>query len=218
MREMGGMAGARGVLGSVTDVAADHFVVKTDAGDSYTVFFSANTRIMKQPATRRPAGGQNGQVGPGAGARGGGGDVERPAPQVLMPKDVKVGDSIMAGGEVDAAKKSIGAMLIMVLDPERARQARALQAEFGKTWLAGRITAIAETKITIDGMVDHVPHTFVVDENTSFRKRRESITMADIKAGEQLRVEGAVKDGVFVATVVNAMEYQPREPAAPEAH
>ena len=205
----GMMGGARGLMGTVTEVGADHYTVKNDAGDVYTVFFSANTRIMRQPAGRRGAGEAGGR---GSGqARTRGEDGERPMPEMLKATDIKVGDAIMAGGEVDAAKKTVGAMMILQMDPERAKQARAMEAQFGKTWLAGKITAIDGTKITVEGALDHVPHTFDVDENTSFRKRRESITMADIKVGDQLRLEGAVKDGVFVAATVNAMEFQPRE-------
>src|SRR5271165_4532432 len=100
---MGGFpGGGRGVLGAVTEVAADHYTIKTDAGETYTVHFSVNTRIMKQGAGRR------------AGEAEGG---ERPAPQTLKPTDIKVGDFITAGGEMDAAAKSIGAVFIAQVDP-----------------------------------------------------------------------------------------------------
>jgi hypothetical protein len=225
MRGMGGMAGGRGVLGTVTEATADHYTIKTDAGESYTVHFSVNTRILKQPAGR-PGGGREGggrrqqqadadspDAGNGNGAGSGG---DRAQPQPLKPTDIKIGDMITAGGELDATTKSIGAIFILQLDPERAKQARAMQANFGKTWLAGRITGIDGTKITIEGISDHAPHAIVVDENTSFHKRRDSITLADIKPGDQLRAEGAVKDGAFLATTVNAMnpaDFQNREPS-----
>jgi hypothetical protein len=202
-RGFGGFpGGGRGVLGSVTEVAADHYTIKTDSGETYTVHFSANTRIMKQGAGRRQGGGGN--------ASAGAGDSERAAPQTLKPTDIKVGDIITAGGEVDTAAKSIGAVFIAQVDPERAKQMREMQANYGKTWLAGRITAIDGTTITIDGMVDHAPHSIVVDENTSFHQRRDAITLADIKPGEQLRAEGAVKGAAFLATTVTAMEPQNR--------
>jgi preprotein translocase subunit YajC len=193
--------GGRGVLGSVTEVAADHYTIKTDSGETYTVHFSANTRIMKQGPGRRQ--------GSGAGAEDSGAG-ERAAPQSLKPTDIKVGDFITAGGEVDAAAKSIGAVFIAQVDPERAKQMREMQANYGKTWLAGRITAIDGTTITIEGVVDHTPHSIVVDENTSFHQRRDAITLADIKPGEQLRAEGAVKAGAFLATTITAMEPQNR--------
>jgi hypothetical protein len=199
-RGMGGFpGGGRGVLGSVTEVASDHYTIKTDNGETYTVHFSVNTRIIKQPAGRRQGGG-------GGEAEGG----ERPTPQTLKPTDIKVGDFITAGGEVDAATKSIGAVFIAQIDPERAKQLREMEANYGKTWLAGRITSIDGTTITIEGAMDHAPHSIAVDENTSFHQRRDAITLADIKPGEQLRAEGAVKGGVFLATTVNAMEPQNR--------
>jgi len=209
--------GGRGVLGAVTEVAADHYTIKTDSGDIYTVHFSANTRIMKQGAGQGsgPGGGRRrGEGGSGAGSGGAGaGDAEggpRIAPQPLKPTDIKVGDFITAGGEMDQAGKSIGAVFIAQIDPERAKQMREMQANYGKTWLAGRITAIDGTTITIEGIVDHAAHAIAVDENTSFHQRRDAITLADIKPGEQLRAEGAMKAGAFLATTVTAMEPQNR--------
>ena len=217
--------GGRGILGTVTQTAADHYIIKTDTGETYTVFYSANTRILKQGPGQ--GGGRRG-AGAGSGAASGSGDSEvergnRPQPQTLKPTDIKVGDIITAGGELDDAKKTIGAVFIAQVDPERARQMREMQANYGKTWLAGRITAIDGTRITIEGMVDHAPHVIAVDENTSFRRRRDSITLADIQPGQQLQAEGAMKDGAFLATTVTSQvrdqnrdqnRNQPREPAA----
>jgi Domain of unknown function (DUF5666) len=199
---MGGFpGGGRGVLGTVTEAAADHYTIKTDAGETYTVHYSVNTRIVKQPPGQ--GGGRRG--GNGGGGNGGGGG-ERAQPVTLKPADIKVGDIITAGGEMDDAHKSIGAIFVALIDPERAKQLREMQANYGKTWLAGRITAIDGTTITIEGMIDHAKHTIEVDENTSFRKRRDSITLADIQPGEQLRAEGAAQGNVFRATVVTAAE------------
>ena len=201
--------GGRGLMGTVTEAASDHYTIKTDQGDTYRVFFSVNTRILKQPAPRNqpPAPGtSSAQPAP----RQPRDPADRPMPQEIKPTDIKAGDVIMAAGEADASKKTLGAVMIFQVDPERARQMREYQAQFGKTWLAGRITAIDETKITLEAITDHAPHSFLVDENTSFRKRRDSITLADIKVGDQIRVEGAVAAGTFTATLVQAIE--PRNP------
>jgi hypothetical protein len=56
--------------------------------------------------------------------------------------------------------------------------------------------------VTLLSSVDNAAHTFVADENTTFRKRREPIALADVQVGDNLRVEGAVKDGVFMAATV----------------
>jgi hypothetical protein len=82
-------------------------------------------------------------------------------------------------------------------------------ASYGKTWLQGKVTAINETKVTLLGMVDNAAHTFVADEDTTFRKRREPITLADVQVGDMVRVEGAVKDGIFVAASVAVMGMPP---------
>ena len=200
-----GMGTGRGLMGTVTEVAADHYTIKTDTGDSYAIHFSANTRIMKAPAGGRGPGGGGGARGEGAaGGRGAGGYGGNP-PETLKPTDIKVGDAVMAMGEVDAQAKSVGAMAIMQIDPERAKQMREMQANYGKTWLMGKITAIDGVRVTLTGSVDNAPHTFVADENTTFRKRRDPITLADIQVVDNVRVEGAVKDGAFLATAVSAM-------------
>jgi hypothetical protein len=77
----------------------------------------------------------------------------------------------------------------------------------------GKVTAIDGVKVTLMGTIDNTPHSFVADENTTFRKRRDPITLADIQVGDSIRVDGAVKDGSFVATAVNAMG--PPPPGAP---
>jgi len=205
----GGMFGAgRGLLGTVTEVAADHYTIKTDAGEIYIVHFSANTRIVKQAAGRGPGGG-GGQRGGGAAAGG-----DNP-PLPIKPADIKIGDAIYAVGEVDATAKSVGATAVAQVDPERAKQMREMQANYGKTWLMGEVKAVDGVKVTLLGSIDHAPHTFVADENTTFRKRREPITLADIQVGDMVRVEGAVKDGTFLATAVNAMSPQGPPPTVP---
>jgi hypothetical protein len=192
----GPMGGGNGMTGTVTEVAADHYTIKTDTGETYTVHFSANTHILKQTVQHRGEGGE-------------GGNSEPAAPQKLNPADIKVGDVVAAVGEVDAAAKSVGAMMVLQIDPERAKQMREMRANYGKTWLMGKVTAINETKITLQGTVDKAAHIFVANEDTGFRKRREYMTLADLQVGDMVRVEGAVKDGIFVATLVNVMGMPP---------
>ena len=84
-----------------------------------------------------------------------------------------------------------------------------MEANFGKTWLMGKVTAINETKVSIFATVDNAAHVFVADENTTFRKRRDSITLADLQVGDRVRVEGAEKDGTSVAASVTVMGMPP---------
>lgn len=205
--------GGRNLMGTVTETAADHYTIKTETGETYTVHFSANTRIIKQGTGRgmergqgRGQGSEAGQGGQGEGG-GRGRGMGRGTP--LQPSDIKVGDAIGVMGEVDANAKSVGAVAIVQMDPERAQQMMQMQANYGKTWLMGRVTAIDGVKVTLMGTMDQAAHSFVADENTTFRKRRDPITLADIQVGDMVRVDGAVKDGVFVAASVSAMGMPP---------
>jgi hypothetical protein len=207
----GGMGGGNRLMGTVTEVAADHYTIKTETGDVYTVHFSANTRITRQPAGMRGPGGAGGGGGQGNGGGGGGygrggngggyGNGGNP-PQEIKATDIKVGDAIAAAGDIDATAKSVGATRIVQLDPDTAKRLQEQAASFGKTWLGGKVTAINGTTITLTGALDNAPHSVVADENTTFRRRRDPITLADIQVGDTVRVEGAVKDGVFTATAV----------------
>ena len=202
----GGMMG-RGLIGTVTEVAADHYTIKTDAGETYTVHYSANTRIFKMPAGGMRRGG-------GETAGQGGGQGGNP-PQEIKASDIKAGDIIEARGEVDSLAKSVGAVAIVQVDPERAKQIREMQANYGKTWLAGKVTAIDGVKVTLMSSIDNASHAFVADENTTFRRRREPITLADIQVGDMVRVEGAVKGGTFTATTVGDMGAPPENTTVP---
>jgi hypothetical protein len=203
---------SRGVTGTVTEAAADHYTVKSFSGDTYTIHFSADTRIVKQGAGTRGEGRQEGGQGAGQGDSGDGGQGRRQGrgyggnpPQPIKATDIKVGDAIDSIGEIDATAKSVGATAIVLIDPERARQMAEMQANYGKTWLMGKVTAIDGVKVTLAGAMDNAPHSFVADENTTFRRRRDPITLADIQVGDTVRAEGAVKDGVFTATTVGDM-------------
>ncbi|MGA8088601.1 MAG: DUF5666 domain-containing protein [Terracidiphilus sp.] len=202
-----GMMG-RGVMGTVTEVAPDHFTIKTESGDLYTIHYSVNTRIME---------------GGGGQRRRQGSDNETPVtpPTTIKASDIKVGDAIGASGEMDANAKSIGAVVIFQIDPERAKQMREMQANYGKTWVMGRVAAISDVKVTLQGGPDNATHTFVADENTTFRKRRDPVTLADIQVGDMIRAEGSIKNGAFLATSVAVMGPPPQRneggaPAPPQ--
>ncbi|HEY1806705.1 MAG TPA: DUF5666 domain-containing protein [Terracidiphilus sp.] len=204
----GGMMMGRGLMGTVTAAAADHYTIKTDAGDVYTVHFTADTRMFKREA--RPSGQNTGPAtgqGEGDGQRGSGrrgtGYRDGNPPQQIAATDIKVGDMISVMGDTDATAKTVNARGVALMDQQTVDQIRAMEANFGKTWLMGKVTAIDGTKITLTGVLDNAPHTVVADENTEFRKRRDPITLADIQVGDTVRADGAVKDGSFIAANVN---------------
>jgi hypothetical protein len=73
----------------------------------------------------------------------------------------------------------------------------------GKQFIAGEIKAIEGTTLTIL-RVDGQTQTIQVDENTSFRKQGESITLADFKPGDHVHGRGELKNGTFFAAVLNS--------------
>jgi hypothetical protein len=215
---MGGGMGAgmmalgsgRGLMGTVSAVAADHFNIKTYLGENYVVHYSVNTRFAKQPAGMGQGMGrgqgmrrrqdQGEQPGGPQGARGQGGNLAE-----IKSTDIKAGDDIAVMGEIDPVQKSAGAVTIVLVDPERAQMTRQMMAGFGKTWIMGKVTAIDGVKVTVDSSIDNAVHVLVADENTTFRKRRDPITLTDVQVGDTLRAEGSVKGGVIAATTVNVM-------------
>jgi hypothetical protein len=210
----------RGLMGTVTEVAADHYTIKTETGDVYTVHFTADTRIFKQVAGGMRGPGEGAGAGAGQGQGGGqgagGGRGGGNPPQEIKSTDIKAGDAIAVMGNIDATAKSAAATRIAQLDPAVVQQIRAMEADFGKTWLMGKVTAIDGAKITLTGAIDNVPHSVVADENTAFRKRRDPITLADIQVGDTVRADGTMKDGVFTAANVNVFGGQGGEtPSVP---
>jgi len=70
------------------------------------------------------------------------------------------------------------------------------QGELGKDYVFGEVKAIDAPKLTIL-RPDNVTQTVELDEETSLRKGRDSITMADIQAGDHIMVRGGMTNNVF---------------------
>lgn len=179
----GGRAGGRpnfqGVGGEITRIEGSVLTLTTFRGETAKVSVSDSTRIMKD----------------GAAATLG---------------DLKVGDRIMARGQQ-------GQDGVWVAEGIRSGQpgqggpggqgGRGIRgpggpinsADNGKTYIAGTITKIEGLNLTVQ-KPDGSEQVIAVDDDTSFRNaRRQSVTLADIKLGEQVRGGGEVKNGVFVA-------------------
>jgi hypothetical protein len=135
--------------------------------------------------------------------------------------DLKVGDGVVAAGNLDAPNKTLHAAFVMATD---AAQLKAMKENLGKTYILGKVTAIDadNAKMTVQRL-DGVSQTIGFDETTSFKRGRigrgmgmgdagtsagnaaaapaptaESITLADIKVGDNVSGTGSVKSGVFV--------------------
>jgi len=71
--------------------------------------------------------------------------------------------------------------------------------------VAGTVKTIDGAKITLT-LQDNSTQTIEVDENTSLRHRRESITLADIHPGDIVIVRGEKKDGAFLPKSLNVVD------------
>ena len=151
------------------------------------------------------------------------------ARQPVKVTDIKVGDGVGAMGTLDAPTKTVHALFVTVMDAEEVKKAR---EELGKVYIAGKVTAIDELKLTVL-RTDGVSQVIAVDESTSFRKgdrklqallnggpvevnaggggaaaggSGESITLADIKVGDTVAGQGGMKNGVFVPTELGVID------------
>jgi hypothetical protein len=165
------------VVGRVTAVGKDSITVAPLAGgDSVALKIGDSTRLMKQ---RQP----------------------------IKADEIKVDDTIFARGELKG--KVMQAALVSIVNPEmvqRLEQGRLTgggagggfsREDLGKKFIVGEVKAIEETRLTIarpDGQTQAIE----VDENTSFRRGNESITLPEIKVGDFVRGQGELKAGVFV--------------------
>lgn len=73
--------------------------------------------------------------------------------------------------------------------------------ELGKDFVFGEVKSVDAPKITVL-RPDHVTQTLELNEETSLRKGRESVTMADIQVGDHVFVRGGVQNNAFVPKMV----------------
>ena len=69
--------------------------------------------------------------------------------------------------------------------------------ELGKDFVIGEVKSIDAPKITVL-RPDNVTQTLELTEDTSLRKGRDSVTMADVQPGDHVFVRGAVQNNMFV--------------------
>ncbi len=198
----------RGVLGTVTAVAGDHFSVKTETGAHTAVYFSANTRFLKQVIAR--------SAGPAVDCNA---ELEMARlPGTLEPwkaAGIQSQDVIAASGEGDAAERQVGAVVIVLLDPGCAREAGKLLANYGKTWLAGRVTAVQGSRITLASAIDLGSRTLVVGAKTEVEQAGTGNKVDAVQVGDMVRVEGARRHGVFAAKTIRVVVF-PRPHGGPQ--
>ncbi|MGH9564998.1 MAG: DUF5666 domain-containing protein [Candidatus Angelobacter sp.] len=114
--------------------------------------------------------------------------------------DLKVGDMIFVRGE---QKDGVWQAEVVAERPEGGIVIRGnFRENLGKTIIVGEITAMNATQLTIQ-RPDGVSQNITVDENTSFRKDNESVTLTDLKVGDHVFGRGELKNNVFVPSQLN---------------
>ena len=113
--------------------------------------------------------------------------------------DFKVGNMVFVRGE-ENADHSVTAQLIGGRSGGGAGGSRGFGGtgfELGKDFVVGEVKSVDAPKLTVL-RPDNVTQTLELNEDTSLRKGRESITMAEIQPGDHVMVRGAVENNVFV--------------------
>ena len=124
--------------------------------------------------------------------------------------DFKVGDLVFVRGE-ENADHSVTAQLIGGRSGGGEQGGRGFGGtgfELGKDFVVGEVKSVDAPKLTVL-RPDNVTQTLELNEDTSLRRGRESITMADIQPGDHVMVRGAVENNVFVPK--NLMLFSPEQ-------
>jgi len=131
--------------------------------------------------------------------------------QTAKLEDFKVGDVVFVRGE-ENADHSVTAQLVggrsgggMGMEGGARGPGRGPGGpgagmgfgELGKDFVVGEVKSIDAPKITVL-RPDHVTQTLELTEETSLRKGRDSITMADIQPGDHVVVHGGLQNNTFV--------------------
>jgi hypothetical protein len=170
------------LFGKITALRDNSLEVMDTNGDTVTVKISGQTEFRKdrQPAKRT---------------------------------DFKVGDVIVVRGEENAdhswTAQTVAARSMNGPNGPNGRGGSggpggghfAQTGTLGKDYVAGEIKSIDAPKLSVLRS-DNVTQTLELNEETSLRKGRDSITMADIQPGDHLFARGAVENNVFVPKTV----------------
>jgi Domain of unknown function (DUF5666) len=180
-RQRGGEGGPRPLFGKITAIRDGAMELATPDGKTLTVKLTGQTEFRKD---REPA----------------------------KAADFKVGDMVMVRGDENAdhsvTARIVGARTGGPGGPGGAggRQMGTL----GKDYVVGEVKAIDAPRLTVL-RPDNVTQTLELNEETSLRKGRDSITMAEIQVGDHVMARGAMEKDVFVpkgVMVMNAEQWK----------
>lgn len=161
------------LFGKITAVHPDSFEIANPDEQTVTVKFTSNTEFRKDR-------------------------------QAVKRSDFKVGDVVIVRGEENPdhswTAQVVGGRSMSGAEGRGARMFGPA-GTLGKDYVVGEVKAVDPPRITVL-RTDKATQTIELNEETSLRKGRESVTMADVQVGDHLVAHGALQDDVFVPKVV----------------
>jgi Domain of unknown function (DUF5666) len=169
-------------IGTVTVIAGNSLTLKTDAGQEVAVSVPDGTRIL--------------QLAPGS--------TDLKTAQVIALTDIAVGDRVLVTGKVgDSAAVLAAARVILMKSGDIAQKHEMEQADWQKRGTGGIVSAVDPSSGAVTISVGAKKETVATTSATKFRRYAgDSVkfedakpgTLAQIQAGDQLRVRGAKSD------------------------
>ena len=176
----GTRAAGHGVFGKITAIQGDSIEITGSDGNKVTLKLTSGTEFRKD---RQPA----------------------------KLSDFKVGDQVVV--RTDQANGNPTTALLVAEGQMRGgpggpgqgggRQAM-MSGTLGKDYVVGEVKAVDPPKLTVL-RTDNVTQTLELNEETSLRKGRDSITMADIRPGDHVFARGGLENNVFVPKNLNVI-------------
>jgi hypothetical protein len=192
----GGTMGGRGTIGRITAMTNGSMEVTKPDGAKVLVKLSANTEFRKD---RQPAVLTDFKVGDFVMVRGPENSDHSVNAEMIGGRSANAGGANGGGGGRFVSGRGPGGA---------AGPGGPPMGELGKDYVAGEVKSIDPPKLTVLRS-DNVTQTLELNEDTSLRKGRESITMADIHLGDHVMIRGASQNNAFVPK--NAVVLSPEQ-------
>jgi len=172
----------RSVFGKITALSGDSIEVTGPDGNKVTLKLTSSTEFRKD---RQPA----------------------------KATDFKVGDAVVIRTDQADGKGTTAVMVLTGQFGMRNSQGgpggygggfATLSGTLGKDLVIGEVKAVDPPRLMVL-RTDNVSQTLELNEDTSLRRGRESVTMADIQAGDYVVAHGAVENNIFVPKSLNVI-------------
>src|SRR5258708_28184046 len=169
----------RGLFGKISRLQSDSIEVTRPDGTKISVKLTASTEFRKE---REPAKLSDFKVGDNVIVRTNQAEADAPGATAVMVASVPAGFAVRGGPGGPGG----------------------MPGTQGKDFVMGEVKRLDPPRITVL-RVDNVTQIVELNEDTSLRKGRDSITMADIQPGDYVIARGAPANDVFVPKTLNVV-------------